>query len=473
MPNMTDREECVRDNKCIQRNYWESVQRLCGKAAPALVALGIAVLSSTPAHALPSFARQTGMPCSQCHTVAYGPALTAYGRQFKLNGYVWGDAKQVIPPLALMVQGGFTHTSKDQIDQPAPHFAVNDNLSVDQVSAFYGGRITSQVGAFVQVTYSGEERHYHWDNLDVRYARSATIGNTGLVLGISVNNNPTVQDLWNSTPAWGFPYITSALAPTPSAAPVLAGGLAQRVLGATAYAMVDDHLYLEAGAYRGLSDRWLSRAGIGADANPHLDGLSPYWRATWQMDFTEHYFSTGVFGMNTKSHPDPSAPETDRFNDVGFDATYQYTNNPHAVTANFTVIHEKQSLDASFAAGSSASNADHLNAVNLNVSYAYQQTWVATLGLFNTSGNTDMGIYTPGPVSGSLKGSPDSRGYVALLEYVPFGKLGSFAAPWLNLRVGVQYTAYQRFNGGGANYDGFGRSASDNNTLFGFFWFAI
>jgi hypothetical protein len=66
-----------------------------------------------------------------------------------------------------------------------------------------------------------------------------------------------------------------------------------------------------------------------------------------------------------------------------------------------------------------------------------------------------------------------SRGYVALLEYVPFGKLGSFAAPWLNLRVGVQYTAYQRFNGGGANYDGFGRSASDNNTLFGFFWFAI
>jgi hypothetical protein len=66
-----------------------------------------------------------------------------------------------------------------------------------------------------------------------------------------------------------------------------------------------------------------------------------------------------------------------------------------------------------------------------------------------------------------------SRGYVGLLEYVPFGKLGSFAAPWLNLRVGVQYTAYQRFNGGGANYDGFGRSASDNNTLFGFFWFAI
>ncbi len=408
------------------RHHLKNLQRLFGSTGPALIAVCVAVLSSTPAHALPGFARQTGLPCSQCHTVAYGPQLTAYGRQFKLNGYVWGDAKQVIPPVALMMQGGFTHTSKDQIDQPAPHFAVNDNLSVDQVSAFYGGRITSQIGAFAQVTYSGEDRHYHWDNLDVRYARSATIGNTGVVFGISVNNNPTVQDLWNSTPAWGYPFITSALAPTPSAAPVLAGSLAQLVLGATAYAMVDDHFYVEAGAYRGLSDRWLSRTGIGADANPNLDGLSPYWRAAWQMDFTEHYFSAGAFEMNTKSHPDPLAPETDRFNDVGFDATYQYTNNPHGVTVNFAVIHEKQSLDASFADGSSASNADHLNTVNLNVSYAYRQTWAATVGLFGTSGNTDMGLYAPGPVSGSLNGSPDSRGYMALLEYIPFGKLEFF-----------------------------------------------
>jgi len=161
------------------------------------VALGLIYLSSTPAQALPSFARQTGKPCAQCHNVAYGVALTAYGRQFKLNGYVWGDAKQVIPPVALMAQGGFTHTSKDQVDQPAPHFATNDNLSVDKVSLFYGGRITSHVGAFVQMTYSGEDRITTWDNLDVRFANTASFGNTSFVYGISVNNNPTVQDLWN------------------------------------------------------------------------------------------------------------------------------------------------------------------------------------------------------------------------------------------------------------------------------------
>jgi hypothetical protein len=43
----------------------------------------------------------------------------------------------------------------------------------------------------------------------------------------------------------------------------------------------------------------------------------------------------------------------------------------------------------------------------------------------------------------------------------------------VNLRVGAQYTGYLRFNGGTTNYDGFGRSASDNNSLFLFTWMAF
>ena len=109
---------------------------------------------SQDAAALPSFARQTGMPCSQCHTLSFGPGLTAYGRQFKLNGYTFGEGEHPLP-LALMVQGGFSHTDKDQPEPPAPHYADNNNISVDQVSVFYGGRITEHSGAFVQVTYSG------------------------------------------------------------------------------------------------------------------------------------------------------------------------------------------------------------------------------------------------------------------------------------------------------------------------------
>ena len=436
------------------------------------VAWVCALLGGGSAQGLPSFAQQTGKPCAQCHTVAYGPALSSYGRQFKLNGYVWGEVAHSVP-LALMVQGGFTHLGKDLVDPAAPHFARNENLSVDQVSGFYGGRISAHSGGFVQVTYSGEARHTHWDNTDVRYARAITLGNHSAVWGISVNNNPTVQDLWNSTPAWGFPDIASALAPTPAGKPVIAGGLAQTVLGATLYAMFDDHLYLEGGAYRGVSDRWLSRGGIGADASPHLEGLSPYGRASWQIDWGAQYLSAGLFALDTRRHPDPLQPATDRLTDVGFDATYQYlSEGGDALAANFALIHEKQSRDASFAAGASAPS-DSLRTLSVDLTYAYRQTWVTSVQLFDTRGSTDMTLYGPAPVSGSLSGSPDSRGSILLLEYIPFGKLDSPARPWLNVRVGVQYTAYQRFNGAGANYDGFGRAASENNTLFAFFWFVL
>ncbi|CAK0777762.1 hypothetical protein CCP4SC76_6470006 [Gammaproteobacteria bacterium] len=40
-------------------------------------------------------------------------------------------------------------------------------------------------------------------------------------------------------------------------------------------------------------------------------------------------------------------------------------------------------------------------------------------------------------------------------------------------KVTDQYTAYGKFNGASRNYDGSGRDASDNNTLFGFLWTAF
>jgi len=39
--------------------------------------------------------------------------------------------------------------------------------------------------------------------------------------------------------------------------------------------------------------------------------------------------------------------------------------------------------------------------------------------------------------------------------------------------VGVEYTMFNRFNGASSNYDGFGRSARDNDTLFLYAWAAF
>ena len=79
---------------------------LPGRYPSAAWALAIAALIGLAlprtASAVPSFARQTGMPCSQCHTLSFGPALTPYGRQFKLNGYTWTGGTSNLPPIAAM-----------------------------------------------------------------------------------------------------------------------------------------------------------------------------------------------------------------------------------------------------------------------------------------------------------------------------------------------------------------------------------
>lgn len=457
----------------VNGGMWGSIGRSQAKCLLQCVIGSVTALAlSDQALALPSYAQQSGLPCTRCHTLAFGPGLTAYGRQFKLNAYDLGNTQSFVP-ISAMVLGGFSRSSSRQPAPPADNFYTNNNFSLDQASLFYAGRITNHLGALVQVTYNGIDRTVSWDNLDVRYARAFSIGNTGIVAGIEVNNNPTVQDLWNTTPAWGFPYVSSPLVPGPAAAPLIAGGLAQTVLGSTAYVLINDLVYLEAGGYRGLSDHTLKHVGVNPLSSPHMDGLSPYWRATLQFSNPINYYSIGLLGMTSKLQPDTSVPMTDRYRDIGIDGVYQYTAGVHHVTANAAWIHEQRDLEASFASGASDASSNSLNSLLINVDYIYNQTWSSTVAWFDTRGTSNQLLYASAELSGSANGSPDTRGYTLQFEYVPFGKENSIARPWLNVRLGLQYTGYLRFNGGSSDYDGFGRSAQNNNSLYAFYWLAF
>lgn len=431
------------------------------------------VLSVPAARAVPSYARQTGLPCASCHTTSFGPNLTPLGQDFKLNGYVLSSGKWQGPPLAAMVISSFTNTQAGQDGGAAPHFSPNDNLAVDQTSLFYAGKIFDHLGAFIQVTYDGVAQRLHWDNFDLRYANTAQLGGNKLVWGLSLNNNPTVQDLWNSTPAWSYPYIASALAPRPAAAPQIEGALAQSVYGLTAYGMLDDHWYLEGGAYRSLPDRALSRLGTGAGAIGQFHGLAPYWRAAFKTKHGGSYGSIGVFGMDFHQYPGDVSAGTDHYSDFGFDATYGYSGGRHGVVLQATQVHELQRLPASRALGLTANGSNQLNSTRLNAQYTLLQTYALSGGWFRIHGGADPALYAPAPITGSADGSPGSSGYIVQAEYIPFGKARSFLRPYLNVRLGLQYTYYTGFNGGGANYDGFNRSAHDNNTLYAFAWFAF
>jgi hypothetical protein len=244
-----------------------------------LLTLG-GVLTFAAAEAVPSFARQTGLGCAECHNNF--PALTPLGRQFKMMGYELDDAPNRYPPLAVMAIGSFTHTQAGQPGGATPHFGANDNAAFDTLSLFYGGKIFSRLAVFAQVTYDGIAQHVKMDNVDVRLANAFTVRDKPVILGLSLNNNPTVQDPWNTTPAWGFPFLSSSLAPTPAAAPLIAGGLAQQVYGLSAYTLLNNLLYLEGGAYRRFDTGVRQALGVNQSGADVADGLAPYWRVGLQ-----------------------------------------------------------------------------------------------------------------------------------------------------------------------------------------------
>jgi hypothetical protein len=90
------------------------------------------------------------------------------------------------------------------------------------------------------------------------------------------------------------------------------------------------------------------------------------------------------------------------------------------------------------------------------VEYHFGNRISGAVGWFLTDGTNDPLLYAPAAVSGSANGGARSEGFISNFSYWP----------WQNIYLAVQYTNYTRFNGGATNYDGSGRSASDNDTVY-------
>ncbi len=451
--------------------------------------LFLAVLNPPSAMAVPSYARQTGLACSGCHYAP--PELNPAGRRFKLLGYVdRGDQTKTVTsegkkthaaldllaslPLSVMFEASFTNTNSPVPNvaanpTPPPTYLVsptqNGSFQIPQdISLFLAGAWTSNVGSFLQVTYETQGDHFTSDNTDIRYANKTKLSGKELVYGLDLNNNPTVEDLWNSTPAWGYPWIASNTAPTPTASPVINGGLAQDVAGFGGYAMWNDHLYLNMELYR-------SQHVGGPEPNPgigythNIVGVAPYWRVAWQQSTGTTQFEIGTYGMHMKDSPNtiPSGGATDiydAYTDWAFDTQYDRTLfRKDVVSLRGTYIRENSQLAYSCSTGAASVCGHHLNTFMTDAEYHLGNRYTGTFGWFIAEGTADINLYgppPPAPVSGSANGDPRSAGYIANVSFWP----------WQNLQLAAQYTGYTRFNGGSTNYDGAGRNASGNNTFY-------
>lgn len=433
---------------------------------------------ATPASAVPSMARQTGYECARCHTVF--PELTPFGRQFKLGAYAlssqkwderqWSDRI----PVSFALQASRTSTSDVTAggtngNGATPTDFPHDRKVIAQTAAlYYGGKITDNSGALVQYNYDGIEQRWGMEMFDARYANGMTLAGKELSWGVTLNNNPTVSDIYNSTPAWGFPHTGTAARQMP-AATLIDMTLASKVSGIGFYGLWDDLFYFEvanyrtakSGAFRFLS--WGQRWEDAELAGSVLQGNAPYWRFALQRESGPHSFAVGTYGMAARVWQDINDQSlgANRFRDIAYDFNYQYIKDNHSASFRTTWIKEKIDWSDAVVQGGMVSNtSDTLKSFRADLHYYYRRQWGGGAQYFKTTGTSDNLRYNTGDaLMGSSSGSPNTQGWIGELNYLP--------SP--NVKLALRYTRYTQFNGATTDYMP-GRNASNNNNVYLLAW---
>jgi hypothetical protein len=444
------------------------------KLVRTLFLLAGGVCSVSHLQALPSFARQTGQRCAACHVGGNWPQLTPWGRFFKLAGYTAGRSfvdKEGFNyvPLGVFGQAGLTWATQPNDAQGNPVVTQNGSPEAYQFTGEVGTKLSDFAGVFWE--YQVANQFPGWkgvvDLVDIRATHFFHPGNHELLVGFDSNNNPSVQDVWNTVPAWKSPFYTSPQSPGPPGSPMIAN-LSQQTGSVGAYALFDREFYVEFSAYHVGTDffRWMTGGTSLQNGANYLSGWNPYWRAYWTKADGPHVFMAGVLGMHSNVYPDSSSPSgpTDTFSDNGFDSQYQYLGETNKLTLRGSYIYEHQSWNGSFPLGNASNPKGNLKTLNLNGAYALHEAWTFSGGFFFSNGSSNAALYgITDPTGVQLTGKPNTTGYVLQVD----------RTITQNIVASLQYTGFTKFNGLGSNIDGLGRKPSDNNTLWLTVFFAF
>jgi hypothetical protein len=245
------------------------------------------------------------------------------------------------------------------------------------------------------------------------------------------------------------------------ASAVVDGTLGQQVAGLGVYGLWNNLIYIEATGYR-TALQGLSPAD--STASNALQGVAPYWRVALEHQHGSTFGMIGTYGLITNLYPTGVTGPTNHSADVAFDAQLEQNfDGAGVLIARATWINEQQQSHATLASGGAAVLDHTLNTARVNLTAQPNAMFALSLGYFSTTGTRDSLLYAPAPVSGSENGKPTTDG---LIEEFDFN-------PWQNTRFGIQGTQFSNFNGGTSNYDGSGRKAGGNNTLYIFAWVAF
>jgi hypothetical protein len=428
-----------------------------GAVATFLLGVSVLMLVATPAQAVASFARQTGLACEACHVVP--PELTPFGRRFKLNGYTLTTRPPLvsdiddyrkntvwlidIPGISLLLQSTYNHYNQAPPDSALPYPAKGqaDNVQFpEQISLMYAGAITDQVGTFLQVTYAQASGTFGLDNTDIRY--SDHTANNDWVWGVTLNNNPGVQDVWNTNPAgYGQPAFSTQ---TLWSAPVIDGAslrvpiselFGELAAGLGGYAWYKDSFYLELTGYKAAKSGSVQTTEDSSNLNlggGTIVGSAPYWRAAYEYDWGYNSAMVGTSGMYAQFEPYEFSGQAinpgyvNRYTDISGDWQYQYNGQHNAFTFLGHYTHETQENAPGLVPKYFSNPTDHLSEFQVTAEYFRNRQFGGLVSFHRTTGTTDVAFN-----GGS--GLPANQYEVFELDYLP----------WFNFRFILQYNVYQ------------------------------
>jgi hypothetical protein len=418
----------------------------------------LAILLPMQSYAVPAFARQTGQNCVACHAGGQYPELTPYGRLFKMTGYTIGARTVPLSVMGVVSSSSISNAPPGTAKSVEPIFATG--------SLFIAGKITDYIGTFTQITYdpyavdNGDgsfSGHTNADNIDIRFADHIVTDKHDWIYGVSLNNHASVTDPWNTAASWSQ-YVP---VPSPTSSQFIDGTAPyanfpwdDNVAGINAYVFWNRTVYADVGVYRS-ADKALSFLSAGNNAPLQLSGSNPYVRLALSHDWGPHNLMIGTTAMTAKVYDDPTdisdSATISQYRSQGFDSQYQYLLDPHTVTVQLTSMKTEHAYsDAFYSTAANPGVSDTTTASRAKFTYTYQAKYGGSLSFFNLTGTANN------------QGDPSTSG----MTYE------AFFIPKQNIRIGAQYTTYSTYQGASTNYDGAGRNASDNNSMFLYVWFA-
>jgi hypothetical protein len=385
----------------------------------ALGALLTSVFIVDEASAVPSFARQTGKPCSGCHSI--WPRLLAPGREFKVSGYtdvaedyprIQADNLDLLrlssPPISVsIISLPYAKSSGQSAETVIP----------DQIYFYFAGRIAPNIGAFVAPQWYSDTGQFTLDR--VKLVGATRVGDNTLGV-VFLKSDVGGADPYNTI---RFSAYHTVNMPAIFTAERGSGDLFQFVdhdniqnRGVLVNGkFFSNMIYAAAGMFRGDSHA----AEVASDPPDYFGRLVFEYALTGETTA-----SLGGFlytGQQTYDHTSTAGPlYQDKIRRAGVDFQWQTESTPHIFEAVAVYMSAK---DRGAWDGGSGFSDVKFNGYYAELSYFHNRKYGVTVGYDHIKSAEDDSL--------------DKKGPTLNLAYLP----------WLNTKFSLEYSQFDKAGG--------------------------